>query len=255
MATISAYDSSSIGVLFSGLTTSATNLTASTDMLGINYSDYATIRNGSYFKLLSAYYDDGKTIDGVTNSNSTSTAKDDTKTLARIESAADGMKNSAAALQTTGSKSLFNKVTSTDESGKTTTDYDTDAIYKAVSGFVKDYNDLLDTAVDSDTTSILRAAKTMINYSKVNQNMLSSVGITIGTDNKLIVDEETFKSADMTKVKSLFQDRGSYGYQIMTQASMIETYAKSEAAKANTYGNSGTYTYNYTTGEMFNSVV
>lgn len=254
MATISAYDSSSIGVLFSSINSgSKSSSFGSTDLLGINYSDYATIRNGSYHKLLSAYYDDGRKVEGITNSVSTS--KDDTKTLARLEDKAENMSDSADALLATGKKSLFNKVTTTDEQGVKTTDYDKDAIYKAVNQFVSDYNSLIDEAGDSNTTSILRAAKTMVNYSKVNQNLLAKVGITIGSDNKLSIDEEAFKKADMTKVKSLFQDRGSYGYQISTQASLIDSYAKSESAKANTYGKSGTYTYNYNTGELYNSVI
>ena len=34
---------------------------------------------------------------------------------------------------------------------------------------------------------------------------------------------------------------------------MIESYAKSEAEKANTYNKSGLYKYNYTTGEIYNT--
>ena len=47
MATISGYDSSSIGVLFSSLNSGRTNTSTmfgTSDLLGINYSDYATIR-------------------------------------------------------------------------------------------------------------------------------------------------------------------------------------------------------------------
>ncbi len=36
---------------------------------------------------------------------------------------------------------------------------------------------------------------------KANSNMLSKVGITIGTDNKLSIDETSFKKADMNTVK------------------------------------------------------
>jgi hypothetical protein len=261
MATISAYDSSSISVLFSSLgsssSSSSTSLLGSTsDLLGISYSDYATIRNGSYYKLLKAYYSDSVSSEvSSAVSNSTSTSKDSSKTLTSIQSAAESMKESAAALQATGTDNLFTKVSKTDETGKTTTDYDTDAIYKAVNQFVTDYNNLIDTAADSNTTSILRAAKTMVNYSSVNSNLLSKVGITIGSDNKLSIDKETFQKADMSNVKSLFQDKGSYGYQIQTQAALIDTYAASEKTKSNTYSSSGTYTYNYTTGELYSSAV
>lgn len=259
MATISGYDSASIGVLFSSLNRTSSNtsslLSGGSDLLGINYVDYATIRSGSYFKLLNAYYSQGSTGEEAGTVLSTSTSKDDTKTLARIESAAGEMKESAEALLTSGSKSVFEKVTTTDKDGVTKTDYDTDAIYKAVKSFVDDYNDVLDQAVDSNTTSVLRAAKNMVNYTSVNERMLNKIGITVGEDNKLEINEEEFKKADMSTVKQLFGTRGSYGYQIDTQASLMESYAKSEAAKSNTYGSTGVYTYNYNTGELYNSVV
>ena len=61
MATISGYDSSSLSVLFSSLNKHAGSSNVSllgggSDLLGINYSDYATIRNGSYLKLMKSYY-------------------------------------------------------------------------------------------------------------------------------------------------------------------------------------------------------
>lgn len=261
MATISAYDSASIGVLFSSLgnnSRAGNNMSlfgGGVDMLGINYSDYATIRNGSYGRLLSAYYAKDGGNDAVKQALFSSTAKDDTKTLARVEDAAGAMKSSAEKLLASGKSSVFEKVTTTDKEGVTTTDYNKDSIYKAVSSFVDDYNSLIDTAADSNTTSILRAARNMVNYSKVNERMLGKIGITIGEGNKLQVDEKVFKEAGMEDVKALFAARGSYGYQVDAQASLIESYAKSEAMKSNTYGKNGVYTYNYNTGEMYNSVI
>lgn len=252
MAGISGYDSASIGVLFSSLNNSSKSSMYSSDILGINYSDYASIRSGSYYKLMSAYYNDNKNISGVTPSISTS--KDDAKTLSGIESAAESTKNAADKLLADGKDSLFKNVTTTGEDGKTSTGYDTDAIYKAVDQFVKSYNTLIEKAGDSNTNSILRNAKSMVNYSKINQKALSAVGITIGADNTLSIDKEAFKKADMSKVKSLFQSKGAYGYQIATQASMMLSNVKNETMKANTYGKSGVYTYNYSTGKMYNSV-
>jgi hypothetical protein len=259
MASISAYDSSSLGVLFSSISSKSSSSTSSllggtSDLLGISYSDYATIRNGSYSKLLRAYYSDN-TSDEVSEAvkTTTSTSKDDTKTLARIQSGAEDLKESAQALLETGDKSVFKEVTTTDEDGKTTTGYDTDAIYKAVSSFVKDYNTMLTQGGDSNTKSILSNTKSLVTNTAANKSSLAAIGITIGSDNKLSIDEETFKKADMSKVKSLFNDRGSYGYQTATRASLIESYAKSEAAKSNTYSSSGSYTYNYSTGEIYSS--
>lgn len=260
MATISGYDSASIGMLFSSLNNNRMNNGMSMfgggmDMLGINYNDYATIRNGSYHKLLSAYYSKDGVSDEIKSALSTSTSKDDAKTLARIEDAAGAMKDSAEKLLVSGKDSVFNKVTTKDKDGAETTDYDKDAIYKAVSAFVEDYNNLIDTAADSDTMNILRGARSMVNYTKANERMLGKMGITIGADNKLTVDEKAFKDAKMEDVKALFGTRGSYGYRVETQAALIDTYAKSEAAKSNTYGKNGVYTYNYNTGKIYNSEV
>ena len=68
---------------------------------------------------------------------------------------------------------------------------------------------------------------------------------------KLSVDETTFKSADTEKIKNLFNGTGSYAYSVATKAAMTESYAKSEAAKSNTYTKNGTYNYNYNSGNIF----
>lgn len=253
MATISGYDSSSISVLFSSLNNSKTG-SSTTDLLGISYSDYATIRSGSYYKLMKAYYSTNaseQVSSVVSNKTTTSTSKDDTKTIARIESASADMKSSADALLETGSKSLFKTERVTDENGKVTEQYNTDEIYKAVKQFVSDYNSLVEEASDSNTSNISGAAERLVSMTDTNAKMLASVGITIDEDNQLKIDEDTFKAADMSTVKGIFNERGGYGYQVSAQASMINYYAENEAAKSNTYTSSGTYTYNYNTGSLY----
>ena len=67
------------------------------------------------------------------------------------------------------------------------------------------------------------------------------------------IDKDAFEKADMNKVKTLFQGTGSYAYSIESKSSMVNMYAKNEASKSNTYGASGGYTYNYSTGELYNT--
>ena len=254
MATISGYNSYSMGVLFSGLNTTSSknslfsNSMSGSDILVINYSDWATIRSGSYNKLLNAYYGKaGQVSDSDdTTSSSTSTSKDSTRTLAVIESDAKSVEKSVAALQEIGDKSKFNKVTKTD---------DTDAIYKAVKNFTDSYNSLIDEVGNSNTKSILRAGASMVNVTEANRKSLSDIGISIGADNKLTIDEEKFKKADMSKVKAMFADNSYYGTEVKRQAGREESYSKSEDAKANTYQISGSNTYNNRTGELFNSTI
>lgn len=252
MVGISNYDSNSIGMLFSGLS-GGNRRSGGMDMLGINYADYATIRGGSYFKLMRAYYSDSDAASKLVSKNSTATSKDETKTLAKVEDASDDLKEAADALLDKGSKSVFRQVTTTDENGKVTRGYDTDAIYKKVDEFVKSYNSLVSSASDANSSGILTSVSSMVRATEANEKMLDKLGITIGEDNKLSIDEDTFKKADMNIVKSMFNSTGSYGYQVSAKASMANFHAENEAAKANTYGKSGMYTYNYNTGEIYNT--
>lgn len=248
---------------YSYLFQSMSSMSGGGGMSNLNWlSDYASIKNGSYGKLMKAYY--GKSNVSSTQSASTakktadkksiSTASDTAKTLSGIEKSAEALKESADALLVKGSKSVFTKksVTTKDELGlnKTTKEYDTDAIYKAVSAFADDYNNLIDKAGDSNTASIVRKTDSLVNLTQSNKKLLAKVGITVDSDNKLSIDKEAFQKADMNTVKSLFSGTGSYAYQVSAQASMIDYAANTESVRANTYTGYGTYSNSYSSGSM-----
>ena len=245
---------------YSYLFQSLSSSSSSSSTTNLNFlSDYAAIKNGSYAKLMKAYYaSDSSTSSSSKTTNSISTASDSTKTLAKIESAAEGLKESADALLTTGSKSVFSKksVTTTDEYGfeNTTKEYDVDKIYSAVSSFVEDYNSLIEEAGESNTQTILNKTLSMVNMTEANEELLSKVGITINSDNTLSIDEKTFKSADMSTVKSLFNGSGSYAYRVSAQASLIDYAANRESTKSNTYTITGSYSNSYSTGSLVDAL-
>ena len=58
----------------------------------------------------------------------------------------------------------------------------------------------------------------------------------------------------MNNVKTLFNGQGSYGYQISARASMVNYNAGVELSKSNTYTNVGSYSYNYSAGDIFNQM-
>lgn len=271
MATISGYDSSSLGVLFSSLNNNRTG-SGTTDLLGINYSDYATIRSGSYFKLLKSYYsmdasdevnkivrgdkeeDDKKTDtknESTSVSTSTSTSKDSAETISKVKSAADELSAETINLLSTDKSSAFNMVKETDADGNVTEKYDTDKIYKAVNDFVTDYNTVVESTSSAKSANITGAADRMMRITGYNKESLEKIGITIEKDGKLKLDETTFKAADVKDVKKVFNTEGGYASQVKTQASMLTYYAENEAAKANTYSSTGTYNNNYNTGTMY----
>lgn len=223
--------------------------------------DYSNIKSGSYGKLMRAYYSkDNDTVSKLVD-NSKSQSKDDDKTIGAIKSSSSKLYASTEALLETGSKSVFaeKEITVKDENGleTTTKGYDTDAIYKSVKAFTDDYNNMLEEGSNSNNSKILNSLKNMISSTKVQEKMLSAVGITIEDDDTLSVDEATFKKADMTKVKSLFQGTGSYGYGINTKASFINMYAANDAkAASGLYGSSADYLSSYNrTGNIYSSFI
>ena len=245
-----------VSTLFSGLNSGRTSGTSG---LSSVLSDYGAIRNGSYGKLLKAYYNnvDNSAVKSAYNSavknSNTSTAADSSATIKELQSTTDDLTSSAKDLYTTGSKSVFNKKSVTDENGQTTQQYDTDAIYKSVKGFVDDYNSVIDAADKSADSKVQNSVMGMMNYTKMESNMLGKLGITIGSDYQMSIDENAFKKADMSVAKSLFNGTGSYAYTIASKSAMTNSYADMEAARANTYNKYGSYGSTYNSGSIYNS--
>lgn len=227
-------------------------------------SEYNSIRSGSYGKLLKTYYGgnrkdyDYSAKNNKTNSDKTSTVKteDTNSQLTSTRDAAKELKESASKLITTGKDSLFNKKEIKQEDGTTKEDYDMDGIYKAVSEFVKDYNSMVDAAGKSSTYTIASRADGMTSLTNTMSKSLAKVGITVGTDNKLSIDEKTFKGAEMYQIKSLFNGSTSYAAQISSSASRISNTSSSKLAQLNgsLYNSYGSYGSSYAySGSLYTS--
>lgn len=247
---------SDVSFLFSSLGSSASKVGTS-NFLG----DYASIKNGSYAKLMKAYFrkDGNDTVKSVVNDYKKvdKVESKEAKALTKVQSTTDSLKESADALLEKGSKSVFQMkdITTTDENGveDTRKGYDVNAIYKAVNSFVNDYNAVIDATDNVSDKTISNRVNYMTGATYSNRNMLGQLGVTIGKDGKLSLDKDTFMKADMGKAKNLFQGSGSYGYQVSSQASMINYSADRAALKADTYTTRGTYNNKYNSGKIFNS--
>lgn len=250
MATISGYNSSTISALFSGLNSGSNS--SSSGFGSIDLNTYNSIRTGSYKQLLKSYYSKNPvkstSTDGTTNSTTTTSSQKINAT--KTKDAASAVVDAAKTLKST---SLWEKKSVKNEDGTTTKEYDTDAIYKAVSSFVKDYNSMIDATADSDNTSVLRTASNVVNSTKQNSSLLKKLGITVDSKNKLVLDESTFKNADMSVAKSVFGSTGSYGQSVAASAASIYSSSSVELAKLQTqnlYTSSGSY--NYVSGAYYN---
>ncbi|MDD2969058.1 MAG: hypothetical protein PHT89_06335 [Lachnospiraceae bacterium] len=234
--------------LFSSLSSSTKSSGSSS--FSLNLADYASIKNGSYQKLTKAYY-------AKNDSDDNSSKTESSKSINTVLSDSDALKETADRLIDKGTDSLFSKknVTTTNEDGSKTTTYgyDTDAIYKAVSAFAEDYNAMLDSSSKSTDKGVLLQASNMTTYTSSHSALLAEAGITIGSDNKLTVDEETFKKADMSTIKTLFHDSNSLAYNVSARASQINYYAQRQLTDNSTYTSSGSYSGTGNSGSLYDS--
>ncbi|MBQ8729995.1 MAG: hypothetical protein IJY81_02225, partial [Lachnospiraceae bacterium] len=174
--------SSGVNSLFSmGTSTSATS---STSML----SDYYSIKNGSYKKLLTAYY--AKNGEKA----SISTSEDSSKNLVSMREAETDLYKTAGEIVKQGRNSVFAK----DEAGK----YDTDKIVDNVKKFVEDYNTLIEATQEANTSSIASNTSSIIRMTEANDCLLEKLGIKVNADFTLELDEKTLKEADMNIAKT-----------------------------------------------------
>lgn len=245
---------SSVSTLFSSLNTQSTSKSFTSDMSGLTslISDYNSIRSGSYGRLLSAYTAKyGK--DALSDAkSSTSTSTDSTKVIKNVKDSSEALKTTANAL--VKNASLYEKKEVEQEDGTKVSTYDMDAIYKNVSAFVEDYNATVDALDDSNSKNMVQTGINMLKNTGVYEKSLEDIGISIQENGKLKLDQDTLNSADVSKVKELFYGNSSFAYKTGVYAGKIENYAQMEAQKANTYTNTGNYAYNYSAGNLFNSM-
>lgn len=183
-------------------------------------SDYASIKNGSYGKLVKSYY-------AKKNSRVEAEDKSEKQTNAAVDKkvAANATSLAAASSALSDSKSLYMKKDIKDQDGNVKHDYDWDQISRKVSDFVSAYNDTVKKAAASDTNGVLSSTLNMVKSTAANSSMLSSVGITIKDDNTLSLDTDKLKKADMSDIKSVFSGVGSYGYNVGSSAQTIASRA------------------------------
>ena len=218
-------------------TTSGTSQTSS-----FSLSDYASIKNGSYGKLVKSYYRNEE------NEKAAATSEKSSANLASVRSGADSLKSAADGLS---DPKLWEKKkikTKNEETGEEEEkeDYDWDAITKAVNSFADAYNSVIGSSGNSDSKDVLRNASWMVGDTEKTAKLLEKVGIEVGSDNKLTVNEDKLKEANVGTLKFLFTGHNSFVDKVSAKASSISRAAAKTAA---------TYTKDGTWSGTLNSVV
>lgn len=208
----------------------------------INFSDYASIKNGSYGKLVKAYYAEAK-ADSTPDKNKNVSAlakkaEPDTTGLSQMKKGADSLKDAAAALNT---EDLWKT-----EDGKVNMDKVSDAVSK----FADAYNSVVDKTSKVNSKEVAQSAKYMTGLTNTMTNALSKIGVSVGKDGKLSVDKDALKEAGADKVKAMFAGKNTYGSEI---SNMANDMAKATVMNSSVY--SGNATLNSAMTGLFNNWV
>ncbi|MBQ9767156.1 MAG: hypothetical protein IJW37_03540 [Lachnospiraceae bacterium] len=229
--------------LFSGMSTGSTS--SFTSLLG----EYNQIRNGTYGRLLKAYYKkynaDGTAKDTTdTTKNTTQKVKTSSDTLDTAKEL-DTVADTATSLQTAatklaavkeGSSSLYAKKTivDTNEDGTTSTrtDYDYDTLVNSVKSFVSAYNETLESVGSIESSSVQQKTQWLTQVTSQYKDELAGVGITVDKDGRLALDEETFRGTEMTELQDFFEGTDSVVGKLARKASSLAGAAELQATKA-----------------------
>lgn len=196
------------------------NSNASSGMLGIDFSSYSSIKSGSYYKLLKKYYSSNASVD--------SNSEDVKKYQAKVDRMADVSADLSYSL---------NEVMHADFSAEKRED-----LLKDVEKFVEDYNNTVSRAADSDSKSVLQKAKWMTNMTKKYSGVLSEIGISVGTDDKLKLDAKAFKEADSDTLRDVLgKNPNSYANKVLYKAEQLYSLSKTYGSSATAYTSAGTY--------------
>ena len=187
-------------------------------------SDLNMIKSGVYKKAMKSYLE--KVVsseDSVLESVSGSGKKDSVTSLSNLKSSAQKLYDAT------------NTLKKADYSG----DKKPEDFLGNVKNFVDSYNNNLSNTKKVDSYSILQTAVWGTEQMNISEAMLNKVGITIGVDNKLSLDEDKFKEANMSDLKTLFSGSGSLADRVGQKASTMVNQSANQMAL-----NQGQYTYN-----------
>ena len=206
----------------------------------INLTDYNNIKSGSYAKLMKAYYAEEAKTAKTQKTSSAKTSKVKTQAddpeLTKVKANADTLKTSASKLS---SSELWEP-----KEGKV----DTEKVMSAVKDFIKDYNTVVEQAGKVTSKEVANNTKWMTGLSSTLSKTLGKAGITVGADNKLTLNEETFKKASTNTLESLFKGSNSYAGQVEAKANGISNASLMSSA---TYGSDASVTS--TLASLFNT--
>lgn len=189
------------------------------------FADYASIKNGSYAKLMKSYY--GKVYGSSTSTaggkkSSSSNVLDKILEERRNPKVSEEVQKANANL-TSGISSLKSSV-SVLQDEKTYTDTEKgqtaeEKVVSAMKAYVSQYNDVVSTAKHSTLSGKTSHVASVMRSTSQNADKLAEMGITINSNGTLRINEGKLKATDISKVQELFSNKNvtSYGSTVMSR--------------------------------------
>lgn len=224
------------------------------DSLSNSFGDYNSIKNGSYKKLASAYYNQQSKLNNVVvkpaEKNETS------KNYKQVQAASTQLVGSTKELSRNGLYEPEFKEIKDENTGsiKVTEEINKKKINEALSSFVDSYNNTLKTFENTNNVSLLKKADYLTKFTKANERMLNKIGINIGEKNQLSIDSKKLESASVSDIKLMFNGNNSFGARVSEKANQIEGMSKNAVNRiSRLYDGSGSYKATFNTDTIINN--
>lgn len=214
-----------ISALFSSLNEkSTTNLIGqSVDPLSSTLTNYASLKSGSYYKLMKKYYSEGEQ----------KASKEDIEAYKKKQ---DITANKAASFSSTVNDLMDSKYTDEGKAG----------ITEKIQTFVSEYNSLLKNADSSDLSSVKQKAEWMSNMVKEYSSTLAEAGIEVSAKGELSVNTDKLNNSKLDSLKDIFGPGvNNFSSKVLYKAEQIYSLAKTYGSSATAYTSSGAYNRNY----------
>ena len=218
---------------------SKSSISAGSFLSASNFGDLSLMRNGVYTKMLKAYYaKQTSSTDKTSSSGKNSSSEDYLNTI----------NDKLSKLKTTTSDEALSSIKSGADQMKKAADavagidYDKtsgDAVYNKVKDLVNTYNSLVTQTGKSDLVSISQSRTWMVNDTKAREAQWNKIGITIGDDQTLTIDEKKFKEASTSDIKNFLSGASGYASRLSTKANGFYQLASNQLTL-----NSGSSLYN-----------
>ncbi|MCR4674140.1 MAG: hypothetical protein K5675_03940 [Lachnospiraceae bacterium] len=103
---------------------------------------------------------------------------------------------------------------------------------------VKYYNSAISSASSSTVSGVTSNLGSLLQKTSNNANLLSTIGISVGSSGSLSIDTDTFNSADEATKQSVLQ---KYASSIESNASLMYYYSSTGNSTSSSYSSSGSY--------------